>query len=133
MLVLAVPLFLYRWIWVSRHSGRIEKETEAEQLVEQFHRQYNARDFEAICRAAYKRGEYPILKEDWRLAVEDSRNHGGAFKNILRSDIRAFTEPPSVRADIVSSFEKGEMREIFTMNDFDGPLRIVTYGRVFTP
>jgi hypothetical protein len=48
----------------------------------------------------------------------------------MRSGIRVYIEPPGVRANIVSSFEKGQLREIFEMKEFEGPLQIVTYKTV---
>jgi len=65
--------------------------------------------------------------------LQDTRNRGGSFRNVVRSDIHVMLEPPSVRADVVSLFEKGEMREMFVMKDFDGPLQITSYGLIFTP
>jgi hypothetical protein len=53
-----------------------------------------------------------------------------AFKSVRGSQIKVFIEPPSVRGDIVSLFEKGEQREIFVMKEFDERLKIVTYQTV---
>jgi hypothetical protein len=132
-LLVLVPAGLWLWMWLSFRSYRIARQLEATRAVADFHQRFNAHDLDAICRNAYKCGELPNLKQDWQSVLEDARNRGGAFKRVLRSDIQVSVEPPSVRADVVSLFEKGELRELFVLNDFDGPLKITTYGTVFKP
>jgi hypothetical protein len=132
-LILLVPVCLWLVMWVGLRPHRIAQQREATSLIRDFHKRFNAGDLDAICRSAYKCSELPNLKQDWQAALEDTRNRGGAFKRVLRSDIQVFIEPPSVRADVVSLFEKGELRELFVMNDFNGSLKIATYGTVFKP
>jgi hypothetical protein len=111
---------------------KVRQKSEAERIVAQFHQRLNAGDFEATCHEAYKCSEFPNLRQDWQAALEDTRNRGGAFRRVLHSDIKVYIEPPSVRANVVSSFERGELRELFLIKDFDGPLQIVTYKAVTT-
>ena len=132
-LLVLVPAGLWLWMWLSFRSHRIDRQLEATRVVADFHQRFNAHDLDAICRNAYKCGESPNLKQDWQSALEDTWNRGGAFKRLLRSDIQVYVEPPSVRADVVSLFEKGELRELFVLNDFDGHLKITSYGTVFRP
>ena len=129
-LILAAPLSLGIWIWRDFHQALVREQHQTADVIMQFHERFNARDFDAICREAYKCSESPNLRQDWQSALEDTRNRGGAFRNVLRSDIKVFIEPASVRADIVSAFEKTELREIFEMRNFDGPLRIISYRTV---
>jgi hypothetical protein len=109
---------------------KVRQKSEAERIIAQFHKRLNAGDFEAICHDAFKCSEFPNLRQDWQSALEDTRNRGGAFRSVLRSDIKVSIEPASVHADVVSAFEKAELREIFVMKDYNGPLRIVVYQTV---
>jgi len=130
---LAVLLSLYLAASFAFRRHTAEREREAIRVVAEFHQHYNAQDFEAICRSATKCSELDNVREGWRQVVQDTRDRGGAFKGIIRSDVHVYVEPPSVQADVVSSFEKGELREIFVMNDFDGQLKMTTYNLVFNP
>jgi hypothetical protein len=131
LVLVPVSLFLIASPGFRHHS--IAQQHEATRLVAEFHQRYNAHDFEGICREAFKCSESPNVREGWQLVLQDTRNRGGSFRDVVRSDIQVTTEPPSVRADVVSSFEKGQIREIFTMNDFDGTLKIASYNLVFAP
>ena len=73
------------------------------------------------------------LRKTGKLRCDDTRANGGTFKRTQHFDFTFTIEPRSLKADVVSSFEKGETREIFTLKDFEGPLKIVTYQRVFRP
>jgi hypothetical protein len=117
-------------MWSDFHKASVRRQREAEELIAQFHQRFNAGDFDAICRDAYKCSEFQNLRKDWQAALEETRNRGGAFRRVLHSDIKVYIEPASVRADVVSAFEKAELREIFVMKDYDGPLKIVTYQTV---
>ena len=126
--VLAAPLSLCIWVWTDFHKARMRQQHEAEEVISQFHQRFNARDFDAICRDAFKCGDFLNLRQDWQSALEDTRNRGGGFKMIVRSNVRVVIEPPSVQANVVSPFEKGELTEVFYMRHVDsGPLQIVTY------
>lgn len=130
-LIVFAPVCLWTLAWLASRPYTIKQQREATRLVEEFHRGFNADDFDAICREAYKCNELPGLKDDWISVLEDTRNRGGAFLHIIHSDIRVSIEPPSVRAELISSFERGELREIFDMNNYgDGPLKIIRYQRV---
>jgi hypothetical protein len=126
-LVLLVPVCLMLWMSLSFRTYRIAQGHEAARLVAEFHQRFNAHDLDAICRDAYKCSDFPNLRQDWQRLLDDTRNRGGTFRGLVRSDIDVSIEPFSVRADVLSSFEKGEVREIFIMKDYDGPLRIVSY------
>ena len=121
--------FVFR-MWHEFRSHRIAQQQEATRLIAQFHRRLNEGDLEAICRDAYRCGDLPNLRQDWQRLLGDTRNRGGTFRSVVRSDIDVYIEPPSVRADVLSSFEKGQVREIFIMKDYDGPLKIVSYQTV---
>ena len=126
-LAVSAPVCLYALMWVAFRPYQLRQQREATRLVEEFHRRLNSHDFDEICREAYKCNELPNVKDDWMSALENTRNRGGAFQHIIHSDIRVSIEPPSVRADIISSFERAELRETFDMKDYDGPLKIVMY------
>jgi hypothetical protein len=132
-LVVVVPVSLFLVISFGFRHHRIARQREAAHLVAEFHQRYNAQNFDAICRDAFKCSEFPKLQEAWQLVLQDTRNRGGSFVKVVRSDIDVSIEPPSVRADVVSSFQKGAMREIFVMKDGNGPLQIATYNLVPTP
>ena len=129
-LILLVPACLVLWMWLSFRTHRIAQEREAARLVAEFHRRFNANDLDAIRRDAYKCSDLLNLRQDWQRLLDDTRNRGGTFRGVVRSDIDVYIEPPSVRADVLSSFEKGEVREIFIMKDYDGPLKIISYQTV---
>jgi hypothetical protein len=129
-LTLAVPAFFGLRIWSDLRASRLRQEREAVTVIAQFHQRLNAHDFDAICRDADKGSDFPNLRQDWRILLGDVRNRLGSFKSVRGSEIKVFIEPPSVRGDIVSLFEKGEQREIFVMKEFDERLKIVTYRTV---
>lgn len=131
--VLLMPVVVYIVIWSVFRAERTREERKTAALIANFHRLYNASDFDGICHLAYKCEERPKIKEDWQLALDDTRASGGAFRQTQRFDFTFTIEPRSLKADVVSSFDKGEIREIFTLKDFEGPLKIVTYQRVFRP
>ena len=130
---LLMPVVFYVVLWSGFRAGRTREEGKTAALISRFHRLYNAADFDGICHLAYKCEEYRDVKENWQVTLDDTRANGGAFKITQRFDFTFTIEPRSPKADVVSSFEKGEIREIFTLKDFEEPLKIVTYERVFRP
>jgi hypothetical protein len=58
--------------------------------------------------------------------LQEVQSRAGAFKSVVKPEVMVYIEPPSVRADFVSSFEKRETREIFVMRQSDEQLKIVT-------
>ncbi len=134
-LYMIAPICFVLLPWLSFRSYKTERQPEAAKLIAEFHHRFNAGDFDAICRDAYKCSDFPSLRQDWQSVLEETRNRGGAFKSIVQSDIQVYIEPPAVRATYVSSFEKTNCTEIFDFKDFDlkdgrvarGPLKIISY------
>jgi hypothetical protein len=129
-LVLAAPLSFGIWIWNDFHGAGLRKQREAADIIARFHQRLNSGDFDAICRYAYRCSEFPNLRQDWQAALEATRERGGAFRSVIRSDIKVTIEPSSVHADVVSLFEKAQLHETFEMKEYDGPLRIIKYQEV---
>jgi|SRR5215472_4125905 len=127
VLYMLMPVFFVFVLWVSSASYKAKRVPEAAKLIAEFHHRFNAGDFDGICRQAYKCGELPNIREQWQFLLQDTRNRGGAFKRVIRSDINAHIEPSGVRAIVTSSFEKGELRELFEMKGYGGPLQIESY------
>jgi hypothetical protein len=93
----------------------------------QFYQRFNAGAFDKTCNGAFACPGSADLRHARQALLEDVRNRAGSFKGVSRSDIKVYIEPPSVQANVISVFEKTELREIFVMKDYDRPLRIVTY------
>jgi hypothetical protein len=129
-LIVLAPVGVWLLAWLTFQPHRITRQREATRLIAEFHQRFNEHDLDAICRDAFTCSELPSLRQDWQALLENTRNRVGIFRGVIRSDIRVYIEPPGVRANIVSSFEKGELREIFEMKEFEGPLKIVTYQTV---
>jgi hypothetical protein len=129
-LVLAAPLSFGIWIWNDFHGAGLRKQREAAVIIARFHQRLNSGDFDAICRDAYRCSEFSNLRQDWQVALEAAREQSGAFRSVLRSDIKVSIEPSSVHADVVSMFEKARLDETFEMKEYDGPLRIIKYQEV---
>jgi hypothetical protein len=129
LLLLLFACVVFR-IWYDFRSYRITHQREAARLIAEFHHRFNDRDLAAICRDAYRCSDLPGLRQDWQRLLDDTRNRGGMFRSVVQSDINVYVEPPSVWANVDSSFGKGELREIFMMKDYEGGLKIFTYKTV---
>jgi hypothetical protein len=130
-LILAVPAFFALLIWRDFHVSRVRQEREAVSAVAQFHKRFNAGEFDKICDDAFACPDSADLRQAWHSVLHGVRSRAGAFKSVVKPEVIVFIEPPSVRADTVSSFEKGEIEEIFVMRHPDeGCLKIVTYQTV---
>ena len=105
----------------------MRRQREAADVIAQFHQRFNAGEFNKICDDAFACRGSTDLRKAWQALLEDVRNRAGSFRSVSHSDIKVYIEPPSVQANVVSVFEKTELRETFVMNDYDGPLRIITY------
>src|SRR6516225_5797135 len=73
--------------WYSVHVYTNKHLIEAAGLVDQFHREYNEHDFDAICHITYKCEESHDSRAGYQAVLEDTRADGGAFKHVLRSNI----------------------------------------------
>ena len=129
-LTLAVPAFFALRIWTDFQASRLRQEREAVSAIAQFHQRFNAGEFDKICDDAVACPGSTDLRQAWHSILQEVRSHAGAFKSVVKPQVMVFIEPPSVRADFVSSFEKGEIREIFVMRHSDEQLKIVTYQTV---
>ena len=130
--ILLVPISIPILVsWASR-PHRIARQKEAARLIADFHELFNANDSEGICRGVFKCTELPNVRQDLQSLLEETRNRGGAFRSVLTSDIKVSIEPPMVRANIVSLFERGELTEVFDFRESEGPLEIVSYKTVPT-
>jgi len=127
VLYMLTPVFFPFVVLVSSASYRAKRVREGAKLIAEFHQRFNAGDYEGICREASGCKEFPNLREQWQFLLQDTRNRGGTFKRVIRSDIHAYIEPSGVRANVTSSFEKGELRELFEMKGYGGPLQIESY------
>jgi hypothetical protein len=129
-LILVVPAFFALMIWRDFHASRVRQEREAVSAIAQFHQRFNAGEFDKICDDAFACPGSTDLRQAWHSILQEVRSRAGAFKSVVKPEVMVYIEPPSVRADFVSSFEKGEIREIFVMRHSDERLKIVTYQTV---
>jgi hypothetical protein len=120
-MILAVPALFALWIWRDFHGSRVRQEREAVRAIAQFHQRFHAGEFGKICDHAFACPGSPDLRKAWQALLGDVRNRAGNFKSVSRSDITVYIEPRSVQANVVSVFDKTELREIFIMKDYDGP------------
>ncbi len=129
-LILVVPAFFALLIWRDFHASRIRQEGEAVSAIAQFHQRFNAGEFDKICDDAFACASSTDLRQAWYSVLQEVRSRTGAFKSVVKPEVTVFIEPPSVRANFISSFEKGEIKEIFVMRHSDERLKIVTYQTV---
>ncbi len=129
-LVLVVPAFFALLIWRDFHASRIGQEREAVSAIAQFHQRFKAGEFDKICDDAFACARSTDLRQAWYSVLQEVRNRAGAFKSVVKPEVMVFIEPPSVRANFLSSFEKGEIKEIFVMRHSDERLKIVTHQTV---
>jgi hypothetical protein len=122
--------FLSFW-WHGLHTFKIDQIREAARVIQQFHRRFNAGEFDKICEEAF--GCSGQARSDWNAVLHEVKDRGGQFKAEKNTDIKAYIEPFSVFATYDSSFEKTEIKEIFILKRFDGQLRIFTYQTVAKP
>jgi len=109
---------------------RFEQSRETASAIQQFHERLNAGAFDKICEDAFACRTSADLRNGWNSVLQEVRDRGGKFRAVKTSEIKAYKEPPLVRADYVSSFEKTEIREIFILKRLDGRLRIFSFQTV---
>jgi hypothetical protein len=127
-LLLVVPISLYLLIWRNFHNRKLPQTRQAMELVARFHEKFNSGDLDGICKETFNCGSSERLPEGWQLVLRDVKSHCGAFGQVVRSDVEVTVEPPSIRAIYVSSFERGVLREIFFLRDFNGALELAGYA-----
>jgi hypothetical protein len=127
-LLLVVPISLYLLIWRNFHNRKLRQTHQAVELVARFHEQFNSGDLDGICNETFNCGSFERLREGWQLVLRDVRNQCGTFRQAVKSDVEVTVEPPSIRAIYVSSFEKGQLREVFFLKDFNGALELTGYA-----
>ena len=123
-LMLVVPAFFALLIWRDFHASRIRS------AIAQFHQGFNAGEFDKICDHAFACARSTDLRQAWYSVLQEVRSRAGAFKSVVKPEVMVFIEPPSVRANFLSSFEKGEIKEIFVMRHSDERPKTETYQTV---
>ncbi len=120
-----LALFASLWAYAEYSSSpfREEKKREAESVVQTFHDGYNADQIGKACEALYGCSLSSLAREGWNSYINRVRDRAGSFRTVKTSKIRISIEPFSVRATLVSSFEKGEATETFELDEIDGPLK----------
>jgi hypothetical protein len=128
-LTISAPLSLWLWTWRYSHGGHVKQRHEAADLIARFHEHFNSGDLDGIVSdmSSHSERTREMWREIWQPSLLDLKAHCGNFRAVVNSRIDVYVEPPSVQAHYVSSFEKGQMKEDFVMNDFYGPLKITWY------
>jgi hypothetical protein len=125
-LTLALSASLACFWWYELRVFRANQTREAAIAIEEFHRRFNAGEFDRICDEAI--GCSGGVRKDWNSILQDVADRAGKFREVRRSEVKAYIEPFQVRADYVSSFDKTDVREIFILNRFDSAhVRILNY------
>jgi len=88
---------------------------EAKSLIAQFHEDFNSGDFDAACEDSPVCKGPERFRRDWHATLQDVSNRFGKFKEVNRSEVTVVAEPFLIEADYYSSFEKGQVREIFRL------------------
>jgi hypothetical protein len=122
------------------HSFHVTEQNdrrETESVLQQFHERFNDAHLDNICEAVYDCTISASVQESWTSYLRRVRESTGSFGVVKSSQISVYIEPPSVRAELISSFAKTECREQFILKGFDehpkdgtysrGPLKIVSY------
>jgi hypothetical protein len=117
--------------WHEMRSFGVRQRRDAMAVIERFHEHFNDRDFDKICEEAFGCAGSERVRSGWNSVLQEVADRAGKFRGVKSSDIKAYIEPFSVRADYVCSFEKTDVKEIFILKRFDeGHLRILSYQTV---
>lgn len=117
---------------VVRHGYRkwqVKEENEARNLVTRFHENFNSRDLDGICRDWIGCESPESADRIWNPVLEDVKSKCGAFRQVVGSNVEVTIEPASIRAVYVSSFDRGQLREVFAFLNADasGTLKLANY------
>ena len=129
MVLFMVLVFVW---WSIRLTFYSKQRRDTNVVVQRFHQSLNAGDFNKICEEAYGcTGSAALVRSGWNSVLQEVVGRAGKFQVVKSSDIKAYIEPFTVKANYVCSFEKTDVREIFILrHSDDGQLRIVSYQTV---
>lgn len=100
-----------------------KQKSEVEQVVQEFHEQYNKGQLEEACNTVYWCSLSQSESHSWNSFAQKVRDRAGAFKGVRFSKIEPSSRTPYISAVYVSSFEKTKCEEIFNLSDLDEPFR----------
>jgi len=84
--------------------------SEASTAIDRFHNRFNRDDFSSACESEFAWREPPL---DCVSQLKDIRLRFGSFQSVQKAKFEVISEPPWVRIETVSIFDKGELTERF--------------------
>ena len=129
-LIVLVPVSLGIAMWTGFRRTTALQTRAAEELVARFHENFNSDNVDGICNDTFTCDSAERARQIWKPTVDGVKARCGKFKSAVKSSIEVYVEPGSVRAEYISYFEKGQMREIFAMRDIGGHIKLLQYAPV---
>ena len=127
LFLLVVALLLSRF---TLHLGYVDDDKKlTTKLIEQFHERMNAGRYEEIYDDAHPAFRNALSKQAWLRHMQEDREQYGLFRAARSSKLNVLMGVPvQIRAAYVSTFDKGDVTELFGFAREGHKVQLLMYG-----